>query len=77
MKANFSFELPEEQFEFNCVCYASKIVAGISDYQEKLRQKWKYSDDLSEKEIEIIDWARRELTDSMDTYCVDLANLEG
>jgi hypothetical protein len=71
VKATLSFNLSDEgeKISFNCAVKAFDLARVISDFDEGLRRRLKYeSDNFSEKELELLQTLRSELTELQREY---------
>ncbi len=57
MKATIEYNLPEDQFEFDCASKSLKMHFALSEIKEELRAIWKY-EDLKDNEFELIERVR-------------------
>jgi hypothetical protein len=57
MKATLKFNLPEDQFEFDCAVKSTKMVFALTEIKEEIRSFIKYQE-LKENQYEIIDKLR-------------------
>lgn len=60
MNATLTFNLPEEQEEFNMATQAHKLYFAISDFDNFLRNKIKHTD-LTDEQYAVYDTIRQEL----------------
>jgi len=54
MKAALNFDLPEDSFEFQCAINGVTLRRSICDFQEYMRQMYKYDENISDAEREMI-----------------------
>ena len=54
MKATLKFNLPDDEFEFNCAVKSTKMFFALNEIMEDIRAILKYGE-LKENEYEIID----------------------
>jgi hypothetical protein len=57
MKAIIEYNLPEDQFEFDCASKSLKMFHALSEIKAELRAIWKY-EDLKDNEFEMIERVR-------------------
>jgi len=63
MKMILEFNLPEDQSDANRALNVNSLYSAIVDYNQKLRNIIKHSD--NEVEVEKAEWARRHLFESV------------
>ena len=54
MKATLNFDLPDDDFEFQCAVNGIALRRSICDFQEYMRQMYKYNESISEAEKEMV-----------------------
>lgn len=69
-KARITFNLPEEQSEFNDAVHASDWKSVVWDMKQELRRYWKYSED--DHEIKLATKLEGYLIDLLNDYGVSL-----
>jgi hypothetical protein len=69
-KATITFNLPEEQSEFNDAVHALDWKSVVWDMKQELRKYWKYSED--EHEIKLATKLSEYLNDLLNDYGVSL-----
>jgi hypothetical protein len=57
MKATIEYNLPEDQFEFDCASKSLKMYFALSEIKEELRAIWKY-EELKENQFEMVERIR-------------------
>ena len=57
MKATLKYNLPEDEFEFNCAVKSTKMYFALNEIMEDLRAIWKY-EDLKENQFEMVERIR-------------------
>ena len=57
MKAKLTFNLPEDQVEFDFAIQGSKMYSALWDISQELRKIWKY-EELSEEEFKMVEKIR-------------------
>ena len=57
MKATIEYNLPEDQFEFDCASKSLKMFHALNEINAELRAIWKY-EDLKDNEFEMIERVR-------------------
>jgi hypothetical protein len=57
MKATLKFNLPEDEFEFNCAVKSTKMYFALTEIKEELRAIWKY-EELKENQFEMVERLR-------------------
>jgi len=60
MDAMLSFDLPEDNFEFQCAINGIALRRSICDFQEYMRQMYKYNERISDTEKEMIQHLREQ-----------------
>jgi hypothetical protein len=60
MKATLNFDLPEDSFEFQCAINGVTLRRSINDFQEYMRQMYKYNESISDAEREMIQHLREQ-----------------
>ena len=71
MKATLTFNIPEEQEEFDIASNAHKFYSVISEFDNFLRNKIKYTD-LPEEQYLIYKTIRQEFWNKLDTQNIKL-----
>ena len=66
------FKLPDEDDEYELFKNANKYFLALCDLEEKLRQRWKYTEYETEKEYELIEKIREEFYDILNDNNVKL-----
>ena len=57
MKAKLTFNLPEDQAEFDFAMQGSKMYSALWDISQELRTLWKY-EELSDQEFKMVERIR-------------------
>ena len=57
MKATLKYNLPEDEFEFNCAVKSTKMYFALTEIKEELRAIWKY-EELKENQFEMVERIR-------------------
>lgn len=57
MKATIEYNLPDDEFEFNCAVKSTKMVFALTEIKDELRAIWKY-EELKENQFEIVERIR-------------------
>jgi hypothetical protein len=57
MKAKLEYNLPEDEFEFNCAVKSTKMYFALTEIKDEIRSFIKYQE-LKENQYEIIDKLR-------------------
>jgi len=57
MKATIEYNLPEDQFEFDCASKSLKMFHALNEIKVELRSIWKY-EDLKDNEFEMVERIR-------------------
>lgn len=57
MKATLEYNLPDDEFEFNCAVKSTKMVFALTEIKDELRAIWKY-EELKENQFEIVERIR-------------------
>ena len=57
MKATIEYNLPEDEFEFNCAVKSTKMYFALTEIKEELRAIWKY-EELKENQFEMVERIR-------------------
>jgi len=63
MKATLHFDLPEDEFEHQCAINGIVLRRSINDFQEYMRQMYKYNETITDKEKEMIQHLRVQFQD--------------
>jgi hypothetical protein len=57
MKATLKYNLPDDEFEFNCAVKSTKMYFALTEIKEELRAIWKY-EELKENQFEMVERIR-------------------
>jgi hypothetical protein len=57
MKATIEYNLPDDEFEFNCAVKSTKMYFALTEIKEELRAIWKY-EELKENQFEMVERIR-------------------
>ena len=57
MKATLKYNLPEDEFEFNCAVKSTKMYFALTEIKDELRAIWKY-EELKENQFEMVERIR-------------------
>lgn len=57
MKATLKYNLPDDEFEFNCAVKSMKMYFALTEIKEELRAIWKY-EELKENQFEMVERIR-------------------
>ena len=57
MEATLKFNLPDDQFEFECAVKSTKMYFTLTEIKEELRAIWKY-EELKENQFEMVERIR-------------------
>ena len=71
MKAKLTFNLPEDQAEFDFAVQGSKMYSALWDISQELRTLWKY-EELSEEEWKIVERIRDNFYDILQRNNINL-----
>lgn len=71
MKAELTFDLPEEREEFEMAANGWKLYMAISTFDNWLRGKIKH-EDLTDEQYEIYDKIRQQLWDELSAENIDI-----
>ena len=75
MKATLNFDLPEDSFEFQCAINGVALRRSICDFQEYMRQMYKYNERISDAEKEMIQHLREQFQEMLEgNGVIDLVN---
>jgi|TARA_R110002126_G_scaffold197540_1_gene345335 hypothetical protein len=75
MDAMLSFDLPEDNFEFQCAINGVALRRSICDFQEYMRQMYKYNERISDAEKEMIQHLREQFQEMLEgNGVIDLVN---
>lgn len=66
MDAMLSFDLPEDNFEFQCAINGIALRRSICDFQEYMRQMYKYNERISDDEKKIIQHLREQFQEILE-----------
>jgi len=65
MKAKLTFQLPEDQAEFDFAVQGSKMYSALWDISQELRQLWKY-EELKDDEFKMVERIRDKFHEILD-----------
>ena len=71
MDAMLSFDLPEDNFEFQCAINGVALRSSICDFQEYMRQMYKYNERISDAEKKIIQDLREQFQEILENNGVN------
>ena len=71
MKAKITFNLPEDQAEFDFAVQGSNMYSALWDISQELRTLWKY-EELSEEEWKIVERIRENFYDILQKNNINL-----
>jgi len=71
MKAKLTFNLPEDQNEFDLAIQGSKMYLALWDISQELRTLWKY-EELSEEEWKMVERIRDKFYEILDENQIKL-----
>ena len=71
MKARLTFNLPDDQAEFDFAMQGSKMYSALWDISQELRKLWKY-EELSEEEFKIVERIRDKFYEILDENQIKL-----
>ena len=54
MKVKLEYNLPDDQFEFECAVKSTKMYFALTEIKEELRAIWKY-EELKENQFEMVE----------------------
>jgi hypothetical protein len=57
MKATLKYNLPDDDFEFNCAVKSTKMFFALTEIKDELRRIWKY-EELKENQFEMVERIR-------------------
>ena len=57
MKVKLKYNLPDDDFEFNCAVKSTKMYFALTEIKEELRAIWKY-EELKENQFEMVERIR-------------------
>ena len=57
MKATIEYNLPDDEFEFNCAVKSTKMYFALTEIKDELRAIWKY-EELKENQFEMVERIR-------------------
>ena len=66
MDAMLSFDLPEDNFEFQCAINGVALRRSICDFQEYMRQMYKYNERISDDEKKMIQHLREQFQEILE-----------
>jgi hypothetical protein len=64
MKAIIEYNLPEDEFEFNCAVKSTKMYFALTEIKEELRAIWKY-EELKENQFEMVERIREKFFETL------------
>ena len=71
MKAKLTFNLPEDQAEFDFAVQGSKMYSALWDISQELRALWKY-EELTDEEFKIVEKIRNKFYEILDENQIKL-----
>jgi hypothetical protein len=71
MKAKLTFNLPEDQAEFDFAVQGSKMYSALWDISQELRAIWKY-EELTDEEFKIVEKIRNKFYEILDENQIKL-----
>ena len=71
MKATLKYNLPEDEFEFNCAVKSTKMYFALTEIKEELRAIWKY-EELKENQFEMVERLREKLFEILNDNEINL-----
>ena len=71
MKATIEYNLPEEQFEFDCATKSLKMWSALDEINQELRLIWKY-EDLKENQFEMVERIREKIFEILNDNEINL-----
>ena len=71
MKARLTFNLPEDQAEFDFATQGSKMYNALWDISQELRTLWKY-EELDEKEWDMVERIRNKFFEILEDHQINL-----
>jgi hypothetical protein len=57
MKVKLEYNLPDDQFEFECAVKSTKMYFALTELKEELRSIWKY-EELKQNQFEMVERIR-------------------
>jgi hypothetical protein len=57
MKVKLEYNLPDDQFEFECAVKSTKMFFALTEIKDELRSIWKY-EELKENQFEMVERIR-------------------
>jgi hypothetical protein len=66
MDAMLNFDLPEDNFEFQCAINGIALRRSICDFQEYMRQMYKYNERISDDEKKMIQHLREQFQEILE-----------
>jgi hypothetical protein len=71
MKATIEYNLPEDQFEFDCAIKSTKMYFALNEIKAELRAIWKY-EELKDNEFELIERVREKFLEILNDNEINL-----
>ena len=71
MKARLTFNLPEDQAEFDLAIQGSRMYSALWDISQELRTLWKY-EELSDEEWKMVERIRNKFYEILDENQIKL-----
>ena len=71
MKATLTFNLPEDQAEFDFAVQGSNMYSALWDISQELRTLWKY-EELTDEEFKIVEKIRNKFYEILDENQIKL-----
>jgi hypothetical protein len=71
MKAKLTFNLPEDQAEFDFATQGGKMYSALHELSQELRTLWKY-EELNEQEWDMVERIRNKFYEILDDHQIKL-----
>jgi hypothetical protein len=72
MKAKLTFNLPDDQHEFDIAIQGSKMYLALWDLSQELRSMWKYQSYQTEEEYAIVETIRDKFYEILSEHNINL-----
>lgn len=71
MEAKLKYNLPDDDFEFNCAVKSTKMYFALNEIKEELRAIWKY-EELKENQFEMVERIREKFFEILNENEINL-----
>lgn len=71
MKVKLEYNLPDDQFEFECAVKSTKMFFALTEIKDELRSIWKY-EELKENQFEMVERIREKFFEILNENEINL-----